>query len=86
MGTEIKKEIVRTVMQMCPCCLEKHPLEIVRVLEHGTFQDCVVEYEAEYTHCDRTDEWYTDEAQMTQNDVNIKTAYRKAKGGISFSE
>ena len=70
---------MNTISQ-CPCCMEKHALNKVTVKESGIFKDVTVEFTAEYYYCDKTDETYADEDQISSNDISMKNAYRIKMG------
>ena len=73
-------KVLRTVNMLCPCCMEEHSVKTVSVLEHNTFKNVSVEYDAEYTYCDQADEMYADEQQLSLNDIAMKNAYRLKMG------
>ena len=73
-------EILREVDMLCPCCMEKHTVQIIRVREHNIFKNEPVEYNAEYHYCDKAGEAFADEQQMYVNDISMKNAYREKTG------
>lgn len=71
----------RTVTETrCPCCMEIHDTQHVSVRESNIFKEVPVEYMAEYNYCERADEMFADEKQISLNDINMKNAYRKKMG------
>lgn len=70
-------EILETVMMQCLCCMERHAVRKIKVEEHNTFMGLPVKYNAEYFYCDKADETYADEEQISSNDIAMKNAYRK---------
>ena len=69
-------ESKRRNKMICPCCMQEHDVEIVRETEHNIFKGQNVEYEAAYMYCEYADEYFADEALMTENDLAMKHAYR----------
>ena len=67
-------------MNRCPCCMEEHEMQIITVVQHNEFKGVSVDYDAEYCYCDRADETYADEPQISANDIAMKNAYRKKMG------
>ena len=57
--------------------MEKHDVKTIRVTETNIFKGQSVEYVAQYTYCELSDESYADEEQLTLNDLAMKNAYRK---------
>lgn len=73
-------QVLGNANMLCPCCMEKHAVQIIRVLEHNTFKNEPVNYSAEYYYCDRADETYANEQQISSNDISMKNAYREKMG------
>ena len=73
-------EILRKVDMLCPCCMEKHLVQIVNVSEHTIFKNVPIEYRAECFYCDQADETYANEQQISSNDISLKNAYRTQMG------
>ncbi len=73
-------KVLRTVTMLCPCCMEEHAVQTVSVSEHNIFRNVPVEYDAEYFYCDRADETYADEQQLSSNDIAMKNVYRGKTG------
>ena len=46
-------------------------------MDHTTFKNSLVDYEASYFFCDLAKEFYMDEQQMRDNNIKLKDAYRK---------
>ena len=72
--------ILRKVDMLCPCCMETHKVQVISILEHNVFKNVPVDYSAEYFYCDRADETYADEEQISSNDISMKNAYREKVG------
>ena len=73
-------KVLRKIDMLCPCCMEEHTVQITSVLEHSIFKNVPVDYSAEYFYCDRADEIYADEQQISSNDIAMKNAYREKMG------
>ena len=71
---------------ICPCCMQAHDVEIIRVAEHNIFKGQKVEYEAAYMYCDHADEYFEDEAFIAENDLAMKHAYRLKMHLLSVDE
>ena len=65
---------------LCSCCMEKHTVQVVSVSEQNVFKNVPVVYRAEYFYCDRANETYADEQQISSNDIAMKNAYREKMG------
>ncbi|MBQ8160259.1 MAG: hypothetical protein IJ083_05855 [Clostridia bacterium] len=50
----------------------------VLLRETNIYKGVSVKYNAEYFYCEKADEMYADEQQMTSNDSAMKNAYRMA--------
>ena len=70
-------------MKICPCCMEEHEMQMITVQEKNVFKGVPVEYDAEYHYCNRADETYADEPQISANDIAMKNAYREKMGLLS---
>ena len=66
--------------------MEEHDVKTVMVREKNTFKGVPVEYDAEYFYCDRADETYADEQQISQNDIAMKNAYRAHVGLLTSDQ
>ncbi len=55
-------------------------MKTVLVMDHATFKNRVVDYEASYLFCELAEELYMDEQQIQDNDIRLKDAYRKKEG------
>ena len=71
---------MRKTNEICPICMEKHEIKTIHVLETNTFKGQSVEYDAQYTYCELSDESYANEEQLTLNDIAMKNAYREKMG------
>ena len=79
-------KIINTERRLCTCCMEEHDVKTVMVREKNTFKGVPVEYDAEYFYCDRSDETYADEQQISQNDIAMKNAYRAHEGLLTSDQ
>ncbi len=79
-------KVINTEKRLCTCCMEEHEVKTVLVREHTTFKNIEVSYDATYFYCDVAEEFYADEQQMKENDVQLKDAYRKAEGLLTSSQ
>lgn len=70
-------KIIGVEKRLCTCCMEEHEVKTVLVREHATFQNVKVSYDASYMFCELADEFYMNEQQMQENDMNLKAAYRQ---------
>ncbi|MBO4749019.1 MAG: DUF4065 domain-containing protein [Lachnospiraceae bacterium] len=77
---------LKSEKMLCPCCMEAHEVKTVRVKENATFKGQKLSYEAVYQYCDKADELYANEAQMAENDISLKDAYRKAEGLLTSGD
>lgn len=77
---------INTERRLCTCCMEEHDVKMVMVREKNTFKGIPVEYDAEYFYCDRADEMYADEQQISQNDIAMKNAYRAQEGLLTSDQ
>lgn len=64
----------------CPSCMNEHEPQHVIVQEQNMFKGHMVEYTAQYTYCEHTDEMFADEQQISLNDISMKDAYREKMG------
>lgn len=76
-GGFMDMKIVKSEKKICPCCMEEHVVKTVLVMDHATFKNTPVNYEASYFFCDLAKEFYMDEQQMRDNNIKLKDAYRK---------
>ena len=79
-------KIIHSQKMLCPCCMEDHDVQIVRVNEVNVFKSINVSYDAEYYYCDKSGETYADEKQFAQNDIAMKNAYRSAVGLLTSEQ
>lgn len=73
----VDMKVVKSEKRICPCCMEEHVVKTVLVMDHTTFKNSLVNYEASYFFCDLAKEFYMDEQQMRDNNIKLKDAYRK---------
>lgn len=76
-GVSVDIKVVKSEKKICPCCMEEHVVKTVLVMDHTTFKNSLVDYEASYFFCDLAKEFYMDEQQMRDNNIKLKDAYRK---------
>lgn len=76
-GVSVDIKVVKSEKKICPCCMEEHVVKTVLVMDHATFKNSLVDYEASYFFCDLAKEFYMDEQQMRDNNIKLKDAYRK---------
>lgn len=76
-GVSVDIKVVKSEKRICPCCMEEHVVKTVLVMDHTTFKNSLVDYEASYFFCDLAKEFYMDEQQMRDNNIKLKDAYRK---------
>ena len=82
----VKMNILRTEKKLCPCCMEEHDVQYVKTTANNIFKGVTVEYPAEYLYCDKADEMYEEEAQISENDISMKNAYREKTGLLTSQE
>ena len=79
-------KIIKSEKRICSCCMEEHEVKTVLVMNHATFKNCAVDYEATYLFCELAEELYMDEQQIQDNDIRLKDAYRKKEGLLTSSD
>ena len=79
-------KINSTEKMLCACCMEEHDVKTIMIRESNIFKGVPVEYDAEYFYCDRADETYADEQQISQNDIAMKNAYREHEGLLTSDQ
>ncbi|MDY2606746.1 MAG: DUF4065 domain-containing protein [Lachnospiraceae bacterium] len=82
----MEMKIIKSEKRICSCCMEEHEVKTVLVMNHATFKNCTVDYEATYLFCELAEELYMDEQQMQDNDIRLKDAYRKKEGLLTSSD
>ena len=75
----MEMKIIHSRQQVCSCCMEEHEVKTVCVVEHASFKNINLDFDATYFYCDRAEELYMDEAQMRENDIAMKDAYRQSQ-------
>lgn len=78
--------IIKSEKRLCTCCMEEHEVKTVLVMDHATFKNTGVDYEASYLFCDLAEELFMDEQQMQDNDVRMKDSYREKKGLLTSAQ
>lgn len=71
---------------ICPCCMEKHEIKIIQRIESNIFKNTLVEYDAQYSYCEQTEETFADEDQLSANDIAMKNAYREKMGLLKSNQ
>ncbi len=79
-------KIVKTEKKLCMCCMEEHDVQLVHVDESNEFKGIKVDYTATYEYCDQADECLASEDMISQNDIAMKNAYRRAVGLLTTDE
>ena len=79
-------KILNRVRKLCTSCMEEHDVQTVLIRESNVFKGVPVEYDAEYFYCDKADETYADEQQISANDIAMKNAYRVASGLLTSDQ
>lgn len=79
-------KIVGSEKRLCPSCMNEHEIKIVHVMEHTTFKNTQVDYNASYLFCDISDELFMNEQQIRENDVKMKDSYRIKEGLLTSSQ
>jgi len=82
----MKMQVLQSKKELCICCMEEHDVKLVRMQDNMTFKDLKVDYVAEYFYCDQAEELYMEESQMSENDLRMKDAYRRALGLMTSQE
>ena len=82
----MKMQVLESHKELCTCCMEEHDVELVRVQEQMTFKELKVDYVAEYYYCNQAEEFYMEESQISENDLRMKDAYRRALGLLTSQE
>ena len=71
---------------LCPCCMEEHDVQRITTEESNVFKGVPIVYNAEYYYCDRADEAYADEEQISSNDIAMKNSYREKVGLLTSNQ
>ena len=79
-------EIIKSEKKICPCCMEEHERKEVLIMDHTTFKNNAVDYEATYFFCELAEELYMDEEQTQHNDIKLKDAYREKEDLLTSSQ
>ena len=79
-------DIISAERKQCPCCMQTHDVQRVRMTETLTFKDVPVDFVAEFNYCDAADELYASEELLIKNDISLKNAYRKKVGLLSADD
>ncbi len=82
----MQMKVLKSEKCTCPSCMEEHEVKTVLVDESSVYKDEKVCYKAEYMLCDNTQELFASEQQLSQNDLNLKNAYRKKHGLLTSDE
>ena len=79
-------KIIKSEKRLCTCCMEEHEVKTVLVMDHATFKNTGVDYEASYLFCDLAEELFMDEQQMQDNDIRMKDSYREKEGLLTSAQ
>ncbi len=79
-------KIIKSEKRICSCCMEEHEVKTVLVIDHATFKNSTVDYEASYYYCELAEELFMDEQQIQDNDIRLKDAYRKKEGLLTSEQ
>ena len=79
-------KILMTKRMLCPCCMEEHDVQRITTKESNVFKGVPIVYNAEYYYCDRADEAYADEEQISSNDIAMKNSYREKAGLLTSNQ
>ena len=71
---------------LCFLCMEEHDKELVKRNQKTIFKDEEVDYEEQVLYCKNTDEYYSTEEMISENDISMKDAYRKKTGLLTSKE
>ena len=71
--------IIKRERTLCICCMKEHHILTVETMEMNIFKGVKVNYKAVYNYCNKADEYFETEEQLTANDIAMKTAYYKMK-------
>ena len=74
---EEKMEVLKTEDTLCLCCMERHPVHIVRIREKTVLDDIILEFDAEYLYCSRTETLWEDKERLCKSYKSVKMTYRK---------
>ena len=64
---------------LCPCCMCRHDVRVIRRREANVWKGRCVLYEAEYYWCTRADAYFADERMITKNHRAMLRAVVEAK-------
>ena len=79
-------KILMKKRMLCPCCMEEHDVQRITTVESNVFKGVPIVYNAEYYYCDRADEAYADEEQISSNDIAMKNSYREKVGLLTSNQ
>ena len=57
-------KIIKSEKRLCSCCMEEHEVKTVLVMDHATFKNSTVNYEASYLFCELAEELYMDASEQ----------------------
>lgn len=66
--------------------MEEHDVQRITTVESNVFKGVPIVYNAEYYYCDRADEAYADEEQISSNDIAMKNSYREKVGLLTSNQ
>lgn len=71
-------KVIRKEHKLCLHCMEEHEVLHARIMDKNVYKGQEVTYAAIYEYCANADEFWANEAYLTQNDSAMKAAYQKA--------
>lgn len=78
--------IIKREHMLCICCMEEHDVLTVETIDKNIFKGVEVNYKATYNYCDKADEYFETEEQLTANDIAMKNEYRKNNNLLTSAE
>lgn len=74
MKNTIRTKGFRVVGNVCPSCMEHHPMKIVEFNEKIIFHRKRVTYPVEYFICENTGELFANQTQLDKNELSKQKA------------
>lgn len=79
-------KVISSEVRLCTCCMEEHDVKTVLVKEKSTFKNRLVCFDAIYSYCDKAEELYANETQLSENNKRLKDAFRAEEGLLTSTE
>lgn len=70
---------IRNEERFCIYCMEKHVVEIVKILEREVFKGKIIEYEGIYQYCPVEDTLLETEEMLRKNGESMRKEYEKMR-------